>query len=657
MSEDHNSEAELKSRVETEASKPSLSALAETVRTRLGCMVFRQYLRRGQWIVPLVGMVLIAALRLLGHWNSGEIWVALLILLVWACVGGVWVLWHRPRRLQALMVWDERSASQDRFASAWSFEQQDQELSEGQRRHCLVVNQEVAEAQQRVNEKLPLPSLQGAFWMTVLLLAFAVLPVLRPGIAAGDARLSDQMLNEAQNQAKQLADKAALFKSMEGLSEEEKAAAKKLAQMVKEASEDLSQSKGKSAREVLESLEKRARAAEALAKKLASDNGAWASQAMLKEMSQHADLADLALALKDKNAPLSSTEADRLEAMLDDEQIKEEAQQRMNTALSRTMAAADDEDKRKPVGEHVGNASIKMESKQPKTAARDFGRLADHFRKMARREAMQKKMQELANQMREAGSKISGSKLQQMKKLASQKAGTKMPKGMKPVQMGKTGKAGASMANNPINQQNTSPSQASSQSQLPVPGIQNQPMGAGQKKQGGASPVPGSKNAQMGKGSGKGKAMAMGQGKGKKAGAPGLKAPVPGQGQGQGMKAPGAGLGAGQGNGAGSAMASAPGGQNVGNGTTGLGANKTATQKAVRDSKVAAQVNANGESSMRAVQGKTHQETAQRERQQSAVDFIKVEEQALDERALPLSRRDHVLKYFTALRKKFAEQK
>ncbi|MCF6314665.1 MAG: hypothetical protein L3J39_19610, partial [Verrucomicrobiales bacterium] len=460
-----------------------------------------------------------------------------------------------------------------------------------------------------------------------------------------------------QNQAEQLADKAALFESLEGLSEQEKAAAKKLAQMVKEASQELSQSKGKSAREVLQSLEKRARAAEALAKKLAPDDGAWASAAMLKEMSQHADLADLALALKDKNAPLSSQEADRLETMLDDGQIKEEAQQRMNTALARTMEAAEDEDKRKPVGEHVGNASIKMGNKQPKTAARDFGRLADHFRKLARREAMQKKMRELANQMREAGSKISGSKLQQMKKLASQKAGAKMPKGMKPVKMGKTGKAGASMANNPINQQNTS--KASSQSQLPVPGIQNQQMGAGQMKQGRASPVPGSKNGQAGKTPGKGKAMAMGQGKGKKTGAPGLMAPVPGQAPGQGMKAPGAGLGAGQGNGngAGSAMASAPGGQNVGDGTTGLGANKTATQKAVRDSKVAAQINADGESSMRAVQGKTHQEAAQRERQQSAVDFIKVEEQALDERSLPLSRRDHVLKYFTALRKKFAEQK
>lgn len=177
-------------------------------------------------------------------------------------------------------------------------------------------------------------------------------------------------------------------------------------------------------------------------------------------------------------------------------------------------------------------------------------------------------------------------------------------------------------------------------------------------QQGGAAPVPGSKNAQQGQGKGQGQAMAMGkgQGKGNKPGGQGLMAPVPGQGQGQ--MTPGAGLGGQQGNGAagGSAVASA-GGQEAGSGTTNLGADKTAAQKAVRDSTVTAQINKDGESTMRAVQGKSQQESAQRERQQAAVDFIKVEEEALDERALPVSRRDHVLKYFTTLRKRFEENK
>ncbi len=650
MSGSSASDAGKPEREDVNTEELSLSVLARLVQARLAGIRFREWLKQGQIIVPVIAIVGIVALRVWGHWNSGEIWVALTLLFVWLALGALWTRLHLPNSLTALMVWDERSGSKDMFASAFSFEQKEELISEGEKRHLLNVRNKLPDARGQVEGTLPLPSIRTAVLMMALLLFFALLPVLRPGIAAGDARLSDEMLNEAQHQGDLLANKDEAFKSMEGLTEEEKAAAKKLQEMVKGVSEELNKSEGKSAREVLSALEQRARAAEKLAKKLAAGTDDWASEEMLKEMSQHADLADLASALKDKNAQLGSAESDRLESMLDDPEIKEEVQQRMNTALARTMKAANKEDKSKPVGEHVGNASIKMESKQPKPAARDFGRLADHFRKLARREAAQKKMQELANQLREAGSKISGSKLQQMKKLASNQAGAKMPKGMKPLQAGKAGKPGASMANNPINQQNTS------QSQLPIPGIQNQPSGAGQMKPGGAAPVPGSKNPQQGPGKGPGKAMAMGQGQGKKSGAPGLMAPVPGQGQ--GMKAPGAGLGAGQGNGssAGSAVAAA-GGQNVGNGTTGLAANKTAAQKAARDSKVAAQINADGESTTRSVQGKARQETAQRERQQAAVDFIKVEEQALDEQSLPLSRRDHVLKYFTALRERFKEEK
>lgn len=651
MSETVNSDAGESEAAELEISSVSLLSLADQVRARLTRICFLGWMRRGQVAVSLLGIAVILLLRLLGHWNSGEIWIALGLLAGWIFAGVLWSLFRRPDRLRALMVWDERSGSKDVFASALFFEQQAETLTEGEKSHLQHAFSGLRQAQGKLEKCLPLPSIKSLLGMMAFLLLFALLPLLRPGIAAGDAKLSDEMVDEAHQQGLQLADKVAAMKAMKGLSEKEKEELNKLQEMVDAASEDLKKSDGKSAREVLQALEERAREAEKLAKKLGSSTDAWASAEMLKEMSQHADLADLAAALKDKNAQLSSAESDRLEAMLERPEIKNEVQQRMLTALSRTMAAANDEDKSKPVGEHVGNASIKMENKQAKPAARDFGRLADHFRKMAQRQAAQKKMQELANQLREAGSKISGSKLEQMKKLTANKGGAKMPKGMKPLQTGKSGKSGASMANSPIKQQNVS------QSQLPIPGIQNQPLGAGQMQKGGASPVPGSKNAQQGQGKGKGKAMAMGQGKGKKSGAPGLMAPVPGQGK--GMKAPGAGLGSQQGNGAssGGAPVASAGGQEVGNGTTGLGSNKTASQKAVRDSTVAAQINADGESSMRSVQGKTQQETAQRERQQAAVDFIKVEEQALDERALPLSRRDHVLKYFTALRKRFEEEK
>lgn len=631
----------------------TLVSLADQVRARLTRIYFREWMRRGAIAAFLTGVMTVLALRFFGHWNSGEVWVVLALLTGWIVAGLVWAWWKRPGRLESLMVWDERSGAKDMFSSALFFEQKQSELSEGEKSHQDRAKAEVADALAQVEEKLPLPSVKQLSWMLVLVLAFALSPLLRPGVAGGDQLLSDEMVDEARRQGFGLAEDVAAINAMEDLSEAEKKEAKKLEQMVGDVAEELGKSEGKSAREVLEALEERARAAERLAKKLGAATDAWASDEMLKEMSQHADLAELSAALKDKNAQMSSAESDRLEAMLEDPEIKVEVQQRMTTALTRTMGVATDEDRGKPVGEHVGNATRKMESKQPKPAARDFGRLADHFRTVARREAAQEKMQQLADKLRKAGSEISGSKLEQMEKLAGNKgADSKMPKGMKPLQTGKGAQKGASMANSPINQQNIS------SSQLPIPGIQNQPLGAGQMQQGGAAPVPGSKNAQQGQGKGQGQAMAMGkgQGKGNKPGGQGLMAPVPGQGQGQ--MTPGAGLGGQQGNGAagGSAVASA-GGQEAGSGTTNLGADKTAAQKAVRDSTVTAQINKDGESTMRAVQGKSQQESAQRERQQAAVDFIKVEEEALDERALPVSRRDHVLKYFTTLRKRFEENK
>ena len=54
---------------------------------------------------------------------------------------------------------------------------------------------------------------------------------------------------------------------------------------------------------------------------------------------------------------------------------------------------------------------------------------------------------------------------------------------------------------------------------------------------------------------------------------------------------------------------------------------------------------------MRSTEGQPHTENAREERKQAAMDFIKAEEDALDEEPLPLTRREQVLRYFTELRK------
>jgi hypothetical protein len=56
---------------------------------------------------------------------------------------------------------------------------------------------------------------------------------------------------------------------------------------------------------------------------------------------------------------------------------------------------------------------------------------------------------------------------------------------------------------------------------------------------------------------------------------------------------------------------------------------------------------------VRAVEGGTRTESAAEGRREIAAQFLKVEEEALDEKSLPLSRREHVLRYFTTLRERF----
>ena len=59
---------------------------------------------------------------------------------------------------------------------------------------------------------------------------------------------------------------------------------------------------------------------------------------------------------------------------------------------------------------------------------------------------------------------------------------------------------------------------------------------------------------------------------------------------------------------------------------------------------------------MRAIEGGAREEDASRTRQQVATEFLKVEEAALDEKPIPLSRKTAVRRYFNSLREKFESQ-
>ena len=101
---------------------------------------------------------------------------------------------------------------------------------------------------------------------------------------------------------------------------------------------------------------------------------------------------------------------------------------------------------------------------------------------------------------------------------------------------------------------------------------------------------------------------------------------------------------------------SIPGGRDPGVGKADLKADPTAKQDTTNSTVVNAQQNSEGQSSTRAVEGGTRQESTTRNATQTAVEFLQAEEEALDDSALPPSRREQVRRYFNELRRRFEKQ-
>jgi len=73
--------------------------------------------------------------------------------------------------------------------------------------------------------------------------------------------------------------------------------------------------------------------------------------------------------------------------------------------------------------------------------------------------------------------------------------------------------------------------------------------------------------------------------------------------------------------------------------------------KTSKDETVTAKIGNTGSSEMTTKEPQDRQEASGRSARDIAIDFLKVQEEALSAEPLPLSRREHVLRYFTALRK------
>jgi hypothetical protein len=654
--------------VQTAPHSTDYPAAARQVRHRLARVRLATGIGRSHLIAGALALATVAILRLAGEWRSGEGLVVLTILFLWLSAVAAHAVIGLPQVKSALLLLDRRGNWKDTFSSAWEFLQSPSPTA-AQSLHLERAGARLPDALRGLTAVFPLPSLRWVWVAPLTALLFAITPWLRTIPDSRDLELTEGMKDAAALQAGELQREAARIKDLASLTEEEKKQLEALGVNVDAFAERLANPEGLTTGEMLESLEGQAREAERLAEALGLFSDGWASVEMIEAMSQQPDTADLSLFIRDKAPEPAADEALRLHALLDDPDITGEAQERVTRSLESIMQAATADDKTKPVGERFGNASTKMSDAQTKTAAREFEELSKFFREIAGREEAVEKLDRLAEALREAGSEISGSELEKMESIADAAGtGSPTPEGLQSLDTDTPGTNPQGMATPGFTPEtgegapavpiaSNPPGESGEVQKVPVPGAAP---GEGEGAQGGkapggekgeqafTAPVPG-ESSQEGK---SGSALGMSDKSQKGEGEGGmLSAPVPGMESGQ--TAPGAGMTLGSG----ASSQSGKGGDQAGTGSAAMTEEAAAEAlKATGDAQVAARAGAEGESTMKSIEGEARAEEAARSRQEVIADFIAVEEQALDDQALPLSRRQHVLRYFSAIRRQFEKE-
>lgn len=615
---------------QTASHNPAFALVAQRVQVWVALRRWLAVLR--MTLIPaclVLVLLMLAVLR-----GSGAVFSPWLGLVIWlaGCLGYVW--WQRPGEFSALALWDQAAGRREAFASAWWFERHAEE-GETARAHIDAQREVLAQAWP-ASLKRDLP-LRPDRWLALPLL-IAILGSFISIITAPPSEvvvMDQDMTRKAAEEAKKLAQTDWEKKKLAGLKEEESKQVEDLKQKLQKTAADLAQAGGKDARDVLAELEKRAREAEKLADELGNGREPWASEKLIDALRQHADTADLGDAVAAKNAQAAAQAAETLASQLKSPQLGVEAKERMNETLKDAQQQADQEDRKRAVGQNVLAAGDQMQQGTAAGAGEEFQKLADKLRDLALREQSRKELQQLAQQLRDSGSNIAGQQdssngaMQQMSQAGQGESSQQQ--GLQSAPQAGQGQNGQQMLNPP------GMGQAGQQNQMQQPQDgqgqgQQQPMmsmGQGQPGQAGKQGQPGD-------------------------GQPMLLAPIPG-GAKPDDKAPTIII---TGDGAppdpNGPMLSMPGsGLPPGAGKADL--NNTPTEKLKTDNQnvVRAQQGSEGQSTVRSVEGGARTEQSTRTSTQTALEAIQAEEAALDEAALPPARREQVRRYFNELRKRF----
>ncbi len=626
----------------TSAPSPTnnFAPLAQQVRRRVWLRRWLGWLGRTVWPVSLLLSGVVVAMLFAGSATASG-W-GTFVFLAWFLGSAAWAAWKMPGAYSALAFWDSQTGRREAFANAWWFEQQPARspMEDGhlrQQRDLLPL------AQKTLAKDLPLPLFKR--WLEVpLVLLILIHSLTLAQKHRGEIPLDPAMQAAAKVEADKLAKTDWEKKNLAGLEESEKADLEKLKENLKATASSLENAKGQDARQVMSDLERRAREAEELAERLGTEQDAWASEKLIQALRTHADTADLGDAVAAKNAAQAARTADALAGQLKSPQLAESSQDRLKETLQEVEKTSEKEDRQRIVGQHVLQAGDQMQKSQPAEAGAEFEKLADKLRDMALREKSREELEKLAQQLRDAGSNIAGQNeaggMQQMnaaKENSPQQSQSKSGQATPQVGQSQPGQPGQQALQPPgLGQTNQNQMQQQQQQQGQGQQGQGQPqqMMVGQMGQAGKPGQPGQQGQQ---------------------GTPMLMAPVPGQKLGD--KPPEAFILGDPPNdpsaGAPSITLNMPGGREPGVGKADLNNDPTAKQDSSGSAVVNAQQNTEGQSSVRAIEGGTRQESSTRTATQTAVDFIQAEEAALDDSALPPARREQVRRYFNELRRRF----
>jgi hypothetical protein len=555
------------------------------------------------------------------------VWLPLVVLTAWLGATSWWVWQQRPGKYESLALWDQVGGRSEAFAAAWWFAQQ-RERTSAEQRHLEAQRALLGDALARLRQDLPVVVQRMLLLAPVLVLLALVAGSFRP-LSPGDQPLSDAMQQSAAHEAGALKRDTMDQKKLDGLTEQEKREIEQLRAAVKSTADNLEKGKADSARGVLSELEKRAHDAERMAEKLGTRGDAWASDKLVAELRRHADTADLGDAVAAKKAPQAAMAAQALADQLNPAQAAREFTDRLTATLQDAAKGSETEDRQRIVGQHVLAASDELNAIRIPAAAKEFEKLAQKLGEVAKREQAQKELEKLAQQLRDAGSRITG----------QQGGGTS-----KMAQAGQSTQQQGQMQQQAQQAANAQPMQAPGLSQPSQMMQQAPPSSAGDGQQQSMALAQG--QAEQGQGG-----MQSGQKPGE--GKPMLLAPIPGA---KPDKQPSAAIVAPNmqpPDGGSEFTLAAPGSAQPGNATAKLEGAKTAPTKTAQSSQVTAKSGSEGSSTMRSVEGGVRQENATQSSSETTVDFIKQQEAALDEAALPAARREQVRRYFGELRKRF----